>query len=93
MSNEAVGAVAPVGATDRRAEIERLIEVATGRVVTVADLRAAGGALDAAGVNSIGYINLLEALEARYGVAIDPEADPQHLATVDSIAEFVGGGR
>ncbi|MFJ2868437.1 phosphopantetheine-binding protein [Kitasatospora sp. NPDC087314] len=83
---------------DLREQIEQIVETATGRVVTVADLRAAGGELDRAGVNSIGYINLLEVLEQRYGVVLDPEADPEHLTSVDSIVRFVsarlaeGGG-
>ncbi|WP_345617287.1 hypothetical protein [Streptomyces ziwulingensis] len=75
--------------TGLREQIEKLVEVATGRVVTVADLRAAQGSLDMAGVNSIGYINLMEALAQRFGAVIDPEADPQHLMSVDSIARFV----
>ncbi|MEK8173939.1 phosphopantetheine-binding protein [Streptomyces sp. M19] len=75
--------------TDLRAQIEELVEIATGRVVTVADLRAADGSLDGAGVNSIGYINLLEALEQRFGAVIDLEADPQYLMSVDSIVRFV----
>lgn len=81
---------------DLREQIELLVEVATGRVVTVADLRAAGGGLDDAGVNSIGYINLLEALQRRYGAVIDPEEAAHHLLTVDSIVRFVQahqGGR
>ncbi|MER6914843.1 hypothetical protein ABT354_24475 [Streptomyces sp. NPDC000594] len=72
-----------------RAEIEHLVEIATGKVVTVTDLRAADGDLDRAGVNSIGYINLMEALERSYGAVIDPEADPQHLLSVDSITRFI----
>jgi len=70
-------------------QVEQLIEIATGRVVTAADLRTADGSLDKAGVNSIGYINLLEALEQRFGTVIDPEADPQHLMSVESIVRFV----
>lgn len=72
-----------------RAEIEALVETATGRVVTVDDLRSADGVLDLAGVNSIGYINLLEALEQRFGLVVDPEADPHYLRSVDSIVRFV----
>ncbi|MFJ8005328.1 hypothetical protein [Streptomyces fagopyri] len=75
--------------TDLHREIERLVEVATGRVVTAADLRAADGALDRAGVNSIGYINLMEGLELRFGAVVDPEADPHYLMSVDSIVSFV----
>jgi acyl carrier protein len=65
------------------------VTIATGRVVTADDLRATGGSLDDAGVNSIGYINLLEALEQRYGLIVDPETDPHHLRSVDSIAHLV----
>lgn len=72
-----------------REQIEKLVEVATGKVVTVAHLRAADGALDRAGVNSIGYINLIEALQQRYGAVIDPESDPEYLMSVDSIVRFI----
>ncbi|MFJ9770696.1 hypothetical protein ACIRVF_05590 [Kitasatospora sp. NPDC101157] len=88
MSSSTADEAARTG-TDLREEIELLVETATGRVVTVADLRAADGELDRAGVNSIGYINLMEVLEQRYDAVIDPEADPEHLYSVDSIVRFV----
>ncbi|WP_354642982.1 hypothetical protein [Kitasatospora camelliae] len=91
-ANEAVRADADAAAVLRE-QIELIVETATGRVVTVADLRAADGELDRAGVNSIGYINLMEVLEQRYGAVIDPEADPEHLTSVDSIARFVAAAR
>ncbi|MFV2196809.1 acyl carrier protein [Nocardiopsis sp. LOL_012] len=72
-----------------RQQVGKLIEVATGRVVTVSHLEQAGGSLEDAGVNSIGYINLMEALERKFGVVVDQEADPEHLTSVDSIVAFI----
>ena len=68
-----------------RAEIEEIVEIATGRVVTAEDLRRAGGDLQAAGVNSIGLINILDALDHRYAVVVRPEEDIIFLESIDSI--------
>lgn len=79
-----------------REEVESLVVLATGRVVTVADLRDCGGSLERAGVNSIAYINLIEALSRRYDVVVDPEQDPESLASVDAIVALIrsaGGAR
>lgn len=72
-----------------RAQVETLIVLATGRTVTVDDLRGSGGSLEAVGVNSIGYINLIEAIEKRYGIPSDSATDPAYLESVDSIVAFV----
>ncbi|RFU37310.1 hypothetical protein DZF91_33550 [Actinomadura logoneensis] len=72
-----------------RERVEALVVIATGRVVSVADLRAAGGSLVDAGVNSIAFINLLEALERLYQVEPDTERDPEALATVDGITHLI----
>ncbi len=72
-----------------RAEIEDIVVIATGRVVTVPGLRAADGYLQVAGVNSIGLINVLEALGSRYGLHVSSNEDMDFLETVDSIAARV----
>lgn len=72
-----------------RAEVEDMVAIATGRVVTSPDLRAADGYLQAAGVNSIGLINILEALGRRYGIEVGTEEDMFFLETVDSIADRI----
>jgi hypothetical protein len=81
--------VTEAGGDGLRGQIEDFVVVATGRTVSREDLRACGGSLEAAGVNSIGYINLMEALERAFGLVLDPEEDPVHLASVDSIVELV----
>lgn len=72
-----------------RAEIEDIVVIATGRVVTAANLRASDGNLQAAGVNSIGLINVLEALDRRYGVSIGSDEDVLFLESVETIANRV----
>ncbi len=75
-----------------REQVEDLVVLATGRAISVSDLRASDGSLEAAGVNSIAYINLIEALAQRFGVVVDPEADPDALSTVDGIVAALRAG-
>jgi len=75
--------------SDIRQQILDVIIIATGRVVSEADLEASAGNLHEAGVNSIGIINILEALESRYGILINEEDDLAFLENVDDIAQFV----
>jgi acyl carrier protein len=72
-----------------RETVENIIFVATGRVVTPQHLEAAAGSLQAAGVNSIGFINIMETLETRYDFTIDPERDIPRLTSVNSIIELI----
>jgi Phosphopantetheine attachment site len=72
-----------------REDVETLVVLATGRTVTVEDLRGSGGSLEAVGVNSIAYINLLEAIEQRFGIPSDLATDPAFLASVDTIVAFI----
>lgn len=69
--------------------VERLVCIATGDSVREEDLRQAGGSLQDVGLDSIGFMNLLESLERSFGVVIDPEEDPRHLLSVDSIVAFL----
>lgn len=72
-----------------KSKVERLVCIATGDSIREDDLRQAGGSLRDVGLDSIGFMNLLEALERSFGVVIDPEEDPDHLLSVDSIVEFL----
>ena len=87
------GTETATGRPGLREEVESLVVVATGRAVTVSDLRGCGGSLEAAGVNSIAYINLIEALDRRYHVMVDPEADLEALASVDGIVALISAAR
>lgn len=70
-------------------KVERLVCIATGDSIRQEDLRQAGGSLRDVGLDSIGFMNLLEGLERSFGVVIDPEEDPAHLVSVDSIVAFL----
>ncbi|MFC0031672.1 phosphopantetheine-binding protein [Micromonospora chaiyaphumensis] len=77
------------GETGLRERVESLVVLATGRAVSVDDLRGCAGSLDAAGVNSIAYINLIEALDRQFHVVVDPERDAEALSTVDGIVALI----
>ncbi|MET8910015.1 phosphopantetheine-binding protein [Micromonospora sp. NPDC004551] len=77
------------GETGLRERVESLIVLATGRAVSVDDLRDCAGSLDAAGVNSIAYINLIEALDRQFHVVVDPERDAEALSSVDGIVALI----
>lgn len=70
-------------------KVERLVVIATGDSIGEDDLRRAGGSLSDVGLDSIGFMNLLESLERSFGVIIDPEEDPRHLSSVDTIVAFL----
>lgn len=78
---------------DLRGRIKELIVLASGGAVSIEELEAADGSLEEVGVNSIAYINLMEAMEQTMGVVIDPDEDPEYLSSVDSIAAFVQSQR
>ncbi len=78
---------------DLRAQVKDLVVLASGGAISVDELESADGSLEEVGVNSITYINLMEALEQTMGVVIDPEEDPEYLTSVDSIAAFVEAQR
>lgn len=78
---------------DLRTQIKDLVVLAAGGSISMEELEAADGSLEAVGVNSIAYINLMEALEQTLGVVIDPEEDPEYLQSVGSIAMFVESQR
>ncbi|MGV9214456.1 phosphopantetheine-binding protein [Micromonospora sp. RB23] len=77
------------GGPDLREWVESLVVLATGRAVSVDELRGCAGSLEAAGVNSIAYINLIEALDRQFHVVVDPERDAEALSSVDGIMALI----
>jgi len=72
-----------------RGRVQVLVCAAAGGAITESTLVQAGGVLENAGLSSLAYINLFEMLERSFGIVIDPEKDPQYLASVDSIVQFL----
>ena len=78
-----------VAATTTR--VERLIYIAAGGKISEADLKDGQTDLRRIGLDSLGYLNLLEGLERTFGVVIDLDQEPDHtfLHTVDNIVRFL----
>jgi acyl carrier protein len=74
-----------------RARVERLISIAAGGRIGTEDLAVGTTDLRTIGLDSLGYLNLLEGLERTFGVAIDLDAEPDHtfLHTIDNIVGYL----
>ncbi len=72
--------------------VRRLVYLAAGGRIAEADLEQSGTDLRTLGLDSLGYLNLLEGLERTFGVAIDLDQEEDHgfLHTIDAIVRFLG---
>lgn len=75
--------------------IQRLIHLAAGGKIAEEELSRYDVDLRTIGLDSLGYLNLLEGLERTFGVAIDLDEEPDHtfLHTIDNIARYLGERR
>lgn len=71
--------------------VRRLVSIAAGGRIDEADLADDEVDLRRIGLDSLGYLNLLEGLERTFGVAIDLDQEPDHsfLHTIGNIARFI----
>lgn len=71
--------------------VRRLIAIAAGGRIGDADLADDSVDLRQIGLDSLGYLNLLEGLERTFGVAIDLDQEDDHtfLHTVGNIVRFL----
>jgi acyl carrier protein len=78
-----------------RKRVQRLIHLAAGGKISEEELSRHDVDLRTIGLDSLGYLNLLEGLERTFGVTIDLDAEPDHsfLHTIDNIARFLGERR
>lgn len=65
-----------------------VIEAANG-VFSLEELRQSGGSLKAMGVTSVQYMTLLDYLESRLGIVIEPDVDPEVFEHVESISTYL----
>ncbi len=70
--------------------VERLVYIAAGGKISEEDL-AGDKDLRQIGLDSLGYLNLLEGLERTFGIAIDLDQEQDHsfLHTIDNIVRFL----
>jgi acyl carrier protein len=67
-----------------RERLARLVEAASDGEVTRADALT-GEPLRALGLTSLGYLRLIDAIEAEYGVDVDLAADSSTMDTIDGV--------
>jgi acyl carrier protein len=75
--------------TTLRAELLRLIVSSGDGAIGETDVTAADGSLRALNYSSLSYMRLIDAIENELGVYVDPEADPERFATIDSLVDLV----
>jgi acyl carrier protein len=71
--------------------VQRLVYLAGGGKIKEEELAHYGTDLRDLGLDSLGYLNLLEGLERTFGVAIDLDQEEDHsfLHTIDNIVRYV----
>ena len=71
--------------------VQRLVYMAAGGKIQEEDLGRGDTDLRTIGLDSLGYLNLLEGLERAFGVAIDLDQEEDHsfLHTIDNIVRYI----
>ena len=78
-----------LAATKKR--VQRLVYIAAGGKIQEEELGRGDTDLRTIGLDSLGYLNLLEGLERTFGVAIDLDQEEDHsfLHTIDNIVRYI----
>ena len=81
--------------TAMKKRVQRLVYIAAGGKIAEQDLGSYGTDLRQIGLDSLGYLNLLEGLERTFGVAIDLDHEEDHsfLHTIDNIVRYLAVDR
>lgn len=74
-----------------KTRVERLVYIAAGGKISEEDLKDGTTDLRRIGLDSLGYLNLLEGLERTFGVVIDLDQEPDHsfLHTIENLVRFL----
>jgi len=78
-----------VTVSDLHHDVAALVAEASDGQISAADALAEHESLGLLGLTSIGYVRLIQAVERRYGVAVEPDDDLAALDTVAAIAEYL----
>ena len=75
--------------------VQRLVFLAAGGRIPEEELARYDADLREIGLDSLGYLNLLEGLERTFGVAIDLDAEASHafLHTIDNLVRYLAARR
>ena len=76
-------------------KVQRLVYIAAGGKISEAELSHYDTDLRTIGLDSLGYLNLLEGLERTFGVAIDLDQEEDHsfLHTIDNLVRYLSAQR
>jgi acyl carrier protein len=79
----------------KKKRVQRLVYMAAGGKIKEEELGRWDTDLRTIGLDSLGYLNLLEGLERTFGVVIDLDHEEDHsfLHTIDNIVRFVEAQR
>ena len=81
------------GVPEELAEVARelalLVTEASDGQISPADALAEPESLSLLGLTSLGHVRLIQAVERRYGIVVEPDDDPAALETVPALAEYV----
>jgi len=70
-------------------QLADLVSAATDGEVEAREALAENDSLARLGVGSLAYLRLIEAVERRFGVVLDLEADVSYLDTVEALAKWL----
>ncbi|MFF0699781.1 hypothetical protein [Streptomyces tendae] len=79
----------PAGPQQIREGVIRLIISSHEGDISVSDIEAHGGVLEAVNYTSLSYIRLLDAIENEFGAYLDADEGAEALGTVDGIVAAV----
>lgn len=75
--------------SDLHHDLAALVVEASDGQISAAEALAEPESLGLLGLTSMGYVRLFQAVERRYGVAIEPDDDLTALDTVPALAAFL----
>jgi acyl carrier protein len=75
--------------TDVRHDLAALVTEASDGQISTADALAEPESLALLGLTSMGQVRLIQAVERRYGIAVEPDDDPAAFDTVAGLAAYL----
>ncbi|MEQ4304753.1 acyl carrier protein [Plantactinospora sp. B6F1] len=74
---------------DLRRDLATLVVEASDGQISAADALTEAESLGLLGLTSIGHVRLIQAVEQRYGVVVEPDDDVSALDTVPALADYL----
>jgi acyl carrier protein len=75
--------------TDIHQELAALVVEASDGQISIVEALAESESLGLLGLTSMGYVRLIQAIEHRYGVTVEPDEDLSTLDTIPALAKYL----